>query len=319
MPLIAPLVRRILHSGSRPAGVVLLYHRIADLEFDPQCLAVSPARFASHLDVIVRHGIPMPLRTMLCRARAGTLLPGSVAITFDDGYADNLTNAAPLLAKASVPATVFLSTGPIVDGREFWWDALERCLLTPEDVARHAAWNVTQRSCPTPRHREYLELCIRLKTVDAVTRESVLVGLFASAGLSATPRQTHRPLSREEVSILAAMPGITVGAHTVTHPSLAALSADEQLSEIACSRRTLEAMTGRSIVDFAYPFGGQDDVSQLTVDAARASGLSSACTTASGSINAGTDHLRVPRAVVRNWTAEEFSERLFSWTGATVS
>jgi peptidoglycan/xylan/chitin deacetylase (PgdA/CDA1 family) len=97
------------------------------------------------------------------------------------------------------------------------------------------------------------------------------------------------------------------------------LSAEEQQTEIRRSRRALEEITGREVIDFAYPFGGPSDVSRVTVDAARASGFSTACTTASGPINADTDHLRVPRAVVRDWTAEESTERLASWTGATVS
>jgi Polysaccharide deacetylase len=113
-------------------------------------------------------------------------LPGGrpLVITFDDGYADNLYNAAPLLDRYDVPATLFLATGYIDGAREFWWDALERMLLEPEvlpaelhltaagrtwewslgEEARHYAydarrsdreWFVTRRAAPSGRCELY--------------------------------------------------------------------------------------------------------------------------------------------------------------------
>ena len=120
---------------------MLLYHRVAELASDPQCLAVSPARFADHLDVIRRHGLPVSLADLVDRSQREAVPAGAVAVTFDDGYADNLTTALPLLAAADVPATVMVSTLPLAHGREFWWDELERRLL--------GAGTLPQRLCLT--------------------------------------------------------------------------------------------------------------------------------------------------------------------------
>ncbi|MEO8677461.1 MAG: polysaccharide deacetylase family protein [Vicinamibacterales bacterium] len=109
-----------------PGGIVLLYHRVATLETDPHRLAVTPAHFAEHLEVINELGVPMSVESMVERAPRGEVPPGAVAMTFDDGYADNLHCAAPLLARARVPATIFISTGASESGGEFWWDERDR-------------------------------------------------------------------------------------------------------------------------------------------------------------------------------------------------
>lgn len=267
MTRLPPFIRRAF-GGAQPEGVVLLYHRVTELESDPHHLAVSPARFKSHLDAIVRLGVPMSLAAMLDAARRGSLRAGAVAVTFDDGYADNLTSAAPLLAEAGVPATIFLSTGAIVNGREFWWDELER--IDP---------------CP------------------------------AQCSGTRAPRQAHRPLVAEEVKALAAIPGITIGSHTVNHPSLAALPPEAQYLEIARARSTIEALIARPVELFAYPFGGRDDLSAETIGAARRAGVTIACTTIGGRVTRATDPMLVPRAVVRDWSADEFARRFAGWAG----
>jgi peptidoglycan/xylan/chitin deacetylase (PgdA/CDA1 family) len=125
------------------AGLVLLYHRMAEVERDPQLLCVSPKHFAEHLEVLKRlaRGLSRPVLPLLDVADAFTW-PGietrvrdrprrPVAITFDDGYADNLHHAKPLLEKYDAPATVFVTSGFVSRREEFFWDELDRLLLQP--------------------------------------------------------------------------------------------------------------------------------------------------------------------------------------------
>jgi peptidoglycan/xylan/chitin deacetylase (PgdA/CDA1 family) len=174
-------------------GLALLYHRVTAVAADPQRLAVGPERFSDHLDVLCRRGVPMSLEALTARASEGTLPAHAFAITFDDGYADVLTEAAPRLRAAGVPATVFVSTGSADVDREFWWDELERLLLGPgtlprrlmlpvgdrmlewdlasssvlgaADVLRHQHWTVEDGVVPTARHAAYLDLFARLRGV----------------------------------------------------------------------------------------------------------------------------------------------------------
>jgi len=297
-----------------PGGLVLLYHRIADLSHDPQRLAVTPERFADHLDIVREHGVPMDLGTLVALAKEDALPQGAVAVTFDDGYADNLAAAAPLLTRANVPASIFVTTGAMREGREFWWDEAERLMLGHEECARFAGWTVESGACPTVRHREYLDLCHRLRLMSEHDRDRVLASLAAGANSDRDARPSHRPLSAAEVRTLAARPGITIGSHTKCHTSLAALESSEQRHTIQDAVDELGRITGESLTAFAYPFGGSSDVSADTLAAARAAGVTVACTSQPGSVRRDTDCMRVPRLIVRNWTREEFLARWLSWS-----
>src|SRR5580765_2507233 len=113
------------------SGLILLYHRIAELTSDPQLLAVTPHHFGQHLEVLRDYGSPMPLGEMLEAVRDGRLPRRAIAVTFDDGYADNADSGYPLLARYGIPATLFVTTSYLGQEHEFWWDDLERLLLLP--------------------------------------------------------------------------------------------------------------------------------------------------------------------------------------------
>jgi peptidoglycan/xylan/chitin deacetylase (PgdA/CDA1 family) len=140
--------RRALN-GLENRGVVLLYHRVAEVDRDPQLLCVSPKHFGEHLAVLKGRargasGSVVPLPDVAdAFARAGTdarvVKPPvrPVAITFDDGYADNLLHAKPLLEKYNAPATVFVASGFVGRREEFFWDELDRLLLAPGRLPNH--------------------------------------------------------------------------------------------------------------------------------------------------------------------------------------
>ena len=112
-------------------SVILMYHRVAPAGIDPWRLLVTPEHFAEHLEVLRRTTTPLPLRRLVAEYASGRLPERAVAVTFDDGYVDNLTVAMPLLAAADISATVYVATGNTGTAREFWWDALTRALLLP--------------------------------------------------------------------------------------------------------------------------------------------------------------------------------------------
>src|SRR5206468_8270348 len=120
-------IRRVF--TDRHAPVILMFHRIAQPVCDPWGLAVAPALFAEQMQLLRERWIALSLPELVNRLHQGTLPRRAVAVTFDDGYVDNLEVAKPILERAGVPATVFLATGYVDKRSEFWWDELARMIL----------------------------------------------------------------------------------------------------------------------------------------------------------------------------------------------
>src|SRR5688500_3972480 len=111
-------------------ALILGYHRIAYTNRDGYEVCVSPENFDGHMESLRKYVHPISLSKLVQGLKEGSLPPKSVAVTFDDGYADNLYTAKPLLEKYEIPATVFICTGYM--GKEFWWDELERLVISSQ-------------------------------------------------------------------------------------------------------------------------------------------------------------------------------------------
>jgi len=127
--LLAASWRRRFWPGPSPAALILAYHRIAEPCRDPNLLCVSPHHFQEHLEVILSRWQPIRLSGLTQDSQTRSRVDPSIAITFDDGYRDNLYVAAPMMRAAGVPATVFLAAAYIGSDREFWWEELERIVF----------------------------------------------------------------------------------------------------------------------------------------------------------------------------------------------
>lgn len=325
---------------ARAGVLILLYHRVTCLDTDPQRLAVHPDRFAAHLRVIARAADVLSLADLRTALADGRLPARGLVLTFDDGYADNASTAAPLLRQVAMPATFFATTSYLDGRREFWWDELEQWLLgsgslpatlqvpingatwtaalgdaaswSDADAAGYRGWTVDDPD-PTPRHAAYRELCRALKPLTRAARARALEAIAAGAGRPAAVRDTHRVMTAGEVAALAQGRGLDVGSHTVSHPSLAALPIGEQRVELEESRATLAAVTGRAVEPLAYPFGGRGDQSWRTRRAARAAGYGVACANEPGVVRARTNPYRLPRMLVRDWEGAALAARLEQW------
>lgn len=324
-------------------GLILLYHRVATLDTDPQLLSVTPDHFAEHLEYISEHYNPISLSELFLVLKAGKIPDKSVVITFDDGYADNLWNAKPLLEKHGIPATVFVTSGSIGNDREFWWDDLERLLLLPDELPDQLvltikgeewnwdltgriengsgqgyetnlkSWNVTTVSDPGPQYTLYRDLHRRLKPLLYKQRESILSTLAQWAGASRIGRETHRPLTLSELRELDRGDLIEIGAHTITHTMLSTQPVHVQKEEIIQSKESLEEMLGYQVKSFSYPFGGRADFSKKTVDIVKETGITTACANYGSTLIGNADPYRLPRALVRDWDIEVFSSRMKEW------
>ena len=294
-------------------AIILYYHRVADLSHDAFHLAVRPGLFAQHMDVVARHCRPLSLAALVDALHGGGDIPErAVAVTFDDGYADNAEAALPLLERFGVPATMFVTTGYIDGAREFWWDELERLLFTgerlPESLSaliggRPMSWTVangTARPGTVDRRGLLWQLHAALRPLGHDERCAALDQLRAWSGHVSMVRRTHRPLSAGEVTRLASSSVVELGAHTETHPVLQGLPAETQEREILSSRRRLQALTGREVRFFAYPYGTSADYDGVSRDTVRRAGFAAACTTTEDVVRPGVDAWQLPRVAAKN-------------------
>jgi peptidoglycan/xylan/chitin deacetylase (PgdA/CDA1 family) len=287
------------------------------------------------MQVIKRSGRAMPLREVATALRSGKRLRDAIVVTFDDGYADNLRAARPLLDRHDVPATVFVTSGAVGSGG-FWWDRLARTLLTPGTLpkklrllvggetrrlalgddavwdaaaaASHRDWDPLGDQHPTARHRAYRTFFDALVSLAADERERALAALPAPAD-----GKDDRPLSVAELHALADDGFVEIGCHTRTHPVLAGLAPQMQRQEIRHARRDLEAIIGTPVTSFSYPFGRRADYDAGTVALIRDAGFSCACSTFDGLVGARTDPFQLPRFQVRDWNGEGFAAALRAW------
>jgi peptidoglycan/xylan/chitin deacetylase (PgdA/CDA1 family) len=329
---------RMLRGSIHSQVLVLMYHRVTELPADPQLLAVTPSHFREHLEVIRKHHHPLRLTDLVDAVRANRLPRRAVVITFDDGYADNLHHAKPLLEEAGIPATIFVAAGFVGHAREFWWDELDKLLLyagalpatlrldidglthqwelgdaaiySQHDFQRHRGWHVEQPEDPTPRHRLYRALYETLYPLSRPAREQALDELRVWSGKGAAARPTHRTVTAPELLELASGDVVEIGAHTVTHPVLTTLSPSEQQREIREGRTQLEEMLERRVPTFAYPHGAIGDA---TVEAVRSTGFACACSSDPGPVRRGANLFRLPRVVVRDWDGEAFARQMREW------
>ena len=341
-----PGLKRILRKGSalfrrrRIGGVILAYHRVADLSRDPQALAVTPEHFSEHLAVLAKQTQLVSLAEMARGMKTDTLPTNAVAVTFDDGYADNLLVAKPLLERHVVPVTVFVTTGHVDEPNEFWWDDLERIALGPgtrpdtlqiqiggrqhnwslkptcyEPPKYHPngkSWTLMQPDDPTPRHGLYRSLSAALHPLPPDERDSLMQTLHTWSRVGWTRRETHRALTVDELVRLKS-PLVEIGGHTVRHPLLAHLPIKQQQSEIQIGKNRLEEILGKRVDSFSYPFGYCGSYTSDSVDLVREAGFLTACANFEGLVHRQCDPFQFPRFLVRDWDGDQFARRLRHW------
>jgi peptidoglycan/xylan/chitin deacetylase (PgdA/CDA1 family) len=260
-----------------------MYHRVATTASDPLELCVAPERFAEHLRLLQTVGEIVPLASLVAEPPRTGL---SVAITFDDGYADNALQAAPLIEEHDAHATVFVVAGAVGSRGPFWWDRLAAL------VSREEYWPLWER--------------LRHLPAEQIGEELAALELDRAA---AQVEPDARAMNEDELAALAAGP-VEIGAHTLTHPSLPSLREEERRREIAGSRAQLEELLGGPPDAFAYPYGDYD---RATVRLVGQSGFRLACTIHENRLSRLSPRLQLPRYPVRDWPADELERRLAAW------
>lgn len=300
--------------------LTLLYHRVNIIDNDINLLAVSPEHFREQMEWIKKNYPIVRFEDDWCSSEHD-----SICITFDDGYMDNFTNALPILQALHIPATIFVSTGTMNTKQEFWWDDLERNIYegnfdrSPffelQDEVFSCRWEVK-----THEQQEELYKTLHWLMYNKISlnkRENWMRQLYKWNGWDENGREQNRTCQvdkclTKDISL------ITIGAHTVHHPSLAYLETTEQEYEILESKKKLENQFNSPVRTFSYPFGGKNDFTDETIKICKKAGFVKVAANYSGVWTNDCDPYRIPRNIVRDWDINGFINNIKMFWKASI-
>jgi peptidoglycan/xylan/chitin deacetylase (PgdA/CDA1 family) len=307
-----------------------MYHCITEESVDPWAICVSPQAFDDQMAVLAHARAAVDLADFA--GGAGRTRSGDrVAVTFDDGYVDNLTTALPVLEKYEIPATIFVIGHAVGRTREFWWDALHSALLrsgplpqvldfpfgegrvftldeAPGDTEANIGWRADDGGEDTPRQRLFRELWDIVVVLEPQEQDEATDFLMEWAGHAPATPPSRVAVDTEQFARIAEHPLISLGSHTLDHVSLTDLSPQRQHTQIGAGHRMIEELSGRPVTRFSYPYGRFDDDARAAV---RDLGIDIACTSVPLPTIVDDD----PRALPRLQATEMDGDRFARWLG----
>ena len=177
-----------------------------------------------------------------------------VVVTFDDGYADNLAHALPVLERYQAPFTVYVTTALVEGSGSLWWLGLENMLRRNEEVEippmerRFTAASIEEKA-------HVIAQVARWVWTDIAQRVPMLPDVFKRYGVSLSAVTKEAGLSREQLRELSGHPLATIGGHTTDHPDLTSLSPLQASREMSDNKTFLENLCECPVDHFAYPYG----------------------------------------------------------------
>lgn len=265
--------------ATRPALVVLLYHRIARPEecvYDRAVIEATPDQFDDQMQMLRRrHSVvdPEELVDLVLRPRSLTRL--RVAVTFDDGYRDNYTVAFPILRSHGLKALFFLPTR-FVGGLELtWWDRIAYAIRRTKraEIAIDFPKATTVRIDPHDRDAAIGTVLRIFKREGGHTDERRFLEMLERAcDVSLPDKSDDRQFFSWEEALEMEKAGMGIGSHTHSHRILAGLPGGEQQSECAKSLAELKERKFRVADYLAYPVGSRETFTDETKRVARDSG-----------------------------------------------
>jgi peptidoglycan/xylan/chitin deacetylase (PgdA/CDA1 family) len=277
---------------------ILIFHRVLALPDPLFPHAIDARRFHQAMQWVRRWFRVLPLDAAVHQLAQGILPARALCITFDDGYADNVSQALPVLRHLQMPATFFVASG-FLDGGRMWNDSVIEALrrthhlqldldlpLRDGGPLRFALRTLAQR-------RQAIDtLLARIKYLPPQQRLQMVMRVVDAAE---APLPHNLMLHSEQLRMLS-QAGMQIGAHTVSHPILEQCTDLQARWEMAHSKRTLEELAQAPVTLFAYPNGKPGkDYSARHVAMAHDAGFAAAVSTATGAATPDDDLLQLPR------------------------
>lgn len=268
-------------------GTILMLHRVRQESlgvFRPnEGMAVSPEFLEGFIQEAQQRGYTFVSLDQLSEQLVAGSGEKLLALTFDDGYRDNFTVAYPLLKRLKIPFAIYITTS-FPDGEAIlWWYAIEQMLQQNEQIAL-----ADGRVLPCRTSQEKLDAFVSLRqSIMALPRDGLgdrVNAIFERVNFDWRQMCAEEALSWDDLRELARDPLVTIGAHTVSHPVLSALSPEQAYAEMRDSRERIEVRIGAPVAHFCYPFGSRNEVGAREFELARELGFKTATTTRWGNI-----------------------------------
>jgi peptidoglycan/xylan/chitin deacetylase (PgdA/CDA1 family) len=280
--------------GAKARLSVFIFHRVLPGPDYLQPDEPDAARFERIVRFLATWFDVMPLGEAARRLQARDLPPAAAAITFDDGYADNLAIAAPILRRHGLAATFFVASG-YLDGGRMWNDSvMEAMRVAPRGTldCGDLGLGACEIDGEASRLSAFRQLRDALKYRSAAERKSLSDEIARRSGL---PAASDLMMTSGDVVRLRDL-GMEIGGHTVTHPILATLDAPAAAKEIADNRDRLGQLLGQAPAVFAYPNGSPGkDYTERDVGLVRQAGYHAAVAVGGGYSTADTDPFQLAR------------------------
>jgi peptidoglycan/xylan/chitin deacetylase (PgdA/CDA1 family) len=295
---------------SRQLGI-LRYHAVCerDAAYADPGICVTPAGFARHVDYLAANYRVLPLPDAVDALRRGLALPANaLAITFDDGYADNLA-AAQVLARRGLSAVFYITAGCMAGGAPFWPAELRSLVAGIQSPTLRLSAAGVELDVPlatkADRSKAVSTLTKTFKGHPIPVREDLREQLRE---LSRPPSESNPMLTWDDIRAMQKL-GMVIGSHTMTHPNLPNAGLAAARHEIVESKARLEAEVGQPVTMFSYPNGGAErymtrDVASLVRDA----GFTAATTSRNAFAGPGSDLFALERVQV----SEPLEELVFA-------
>ena len=310
--MLRPVLRVLSPPGRSARLSILIFHRVL-AQRDPLFPdELDAARFDAVCGWVRAWFNVLPLDQAVRRLRTGTLPERALAITFDDGYADNHDQALPILLRHDLSATFFIATG-YLDGGRMWNDTVIEAVRrsTRPSLPLHELGLSADEPMPLDsdaNRRLAIDRAIRALMYRASAQRAGLADELARlAGVA----PLDAPMMRSAQVAALHQAGMQIGAHTVSHPILAQLDEPAARTEIEEGKQSLERLIGAQVSLFAYPHGLPDaDYSAATVALVREAGFDAAVSTAWGAADAANDPFQLPRFTPWDRSRWRFGARL---------
>lgn len=288
---------------------LLCLHNVIETEpdaFDQRCSRLSARAFADFLDRARERYELVSFPRLLERLGQPTESGKPwLAFSFDDGFRGVYTQAQPLLAKEGITAALFVNPEHLGNQKLFHFLEIEQAFrLTQRDTFSHPA--LGEKTFPLGDDAQKVKAMKAVKRafklLPELERQREQARLFDTLAVSAEEvsaairaNENMQVMSGEELRTLQQQ-GWSIGAHSLSHRTLGKLPPEQQEMEIKGSKAGVEALLGRSIEIFAYPYGEADHIGSFAPAACRSAGFRAAFTTIPGDLAApALDPYLLPR------------------------